>query len=463
MTEPAPESPTIVWFRDDLRAADHPALTAAVERGAPVIALFVLDDESDGIRPIGGASRWWLHHSLEALSEALAAIGGRLVLRRGAAAAVIADLITQTGAGAIVWNRRYGGAERAIDTEVKESSRAAGLDARSFAGSLLFEPWTITTGQGGPYSVFSPFWRACLASGEPRHPLPTPSALPSSPPTGPEVESDVLDDWGLLPTGPDWAQGLRDAWTPGEAGAISRLGTFVDEGLPLYSEHRDEPAVLATSNLSPHLRWGEVSPYTVWHALDEVRRMSPGAKNPAKFLAELGWREFSYHLLFHNPDMATKNFRPDFDRFPWAEPSEDTLHAWQRGRTGIPLVDAGMRQLWKTGYMHNRVRMVAASFLIKNLLVDWRVGEAWFWDTLVDADPASNSASWQWVAGSGADAAPYFRVFNPVLQETKFDPDREYIREFVPEVDGADYPEPIIDLGDSRKAALAAYEVVKRG
>jgi deoxyribodipyrimidine photo-lyase len=269
-----------------------------------------------------------------------------------------------------------------------------------------------------------------------------------------DATSDSLDDWNLLPTRPDWAGGLREAWTPGEAGAHARLDAFVTEGLPLY-HRRDEPAVAATSRLSPHLRFGEVSPFQLWEAAHGRD------KNSAKFLSEVGWREFSWNILFHSPRLATENFRPAFDSFPWGQADPVELAAWREGRTGIPLVDAGMRELWHTGYMHNRVRMVVASFLVKNLLVDWRVGEQWFWDTLVDADEANNPASWQWVAGSGADAAPYFRVFNPELQAAKFDPDAEYIRRWVPEYGTPAYPDPIVDLGETRRQALEAYEAVK--
>jgi len=273
------------------------------------------------------------------------------------------------------------------------------------------------------------------------------------------ADSDDLDDWALLPTRPDWAGGLRETWTPGEASAHERLEAFIDDGLPLY-HRRDEPGVEATSRLSPHLRFGEISPFQVWRRIHGD--MTPAARsNVAKFASEVGWREFNTHILFNVPDLATRNYRPAFDAFGWGEPNPEELEAWQHGATGIPLVDAGMRELWHTGIMHNRVRMVTASFLVKNLLVDWRIGEQWFWDTLVDADEASNPGNWQWVAGSGADAAPYFRVFNPVLQQQKFDKDAEYVERWVPEWLSPEYPEPIVDLGESRREALAAYEAVK--
>lgn len=446
-------SPSIVWLRDDLRLVDNPALTAAVERGGPTVVVYLLDELSPGARPLGGASRWWLHGSLRALADELAAIGGRLTLRQGAAAEVIPALVAEAGADAVYWNRRYG-ALREVDAALKSRLRVDGIAVESFGAALLHEPWTITSGSGDPYRVFTPFWRACLAAGEPRLPLPAPASV-----EGLTLPSDSLDDWALLPTRPDWAAGLREAWTPGEQGAHARLDHFVEHGLALY-HRRDEPGIEATSRLSPHLRFGEISPHQVWARLHQP--LSPeAATNRAKFLSEIGWREFSYSILFHLPHLATVNVRRDFDAFPWSEPDPAVLAAWQHGRTGIPIVDAGMRQLWTSGWMHNRVRMIVASLLTKNLLIDWRIGEQWFWDTLVDADEASNAASWQWVAGSGADAAPYFRVFNPVLQADRFDPDRAYVRRWVPEVDGPQYPRPIVDLAASRTEALAAYEAVK--
>ncbi|MFF1541626.1 cryptochrome/photolyase family protein [Microbacterium sp. NPDC058269] len=441
-------SPSLVWFRDDLRLSDNPALRAAIDRGEPVIALYVLDEVSPGIRPLGGAARWWLHHSLASLDERLRERGGALVLRRGPVKRIVRDTVAEVGAGAVFWNRRYGGAEREIDAALKASLRAEGLEVTSFAASLLHEPWTVTTGSGTHYSVFTPFWRACLALPAPRAPLPEPRTL-DSPDRAPA--SDTLDDWGLLPTRPDWAGGLRAAWEPGEPAARRRLRSFLDEDLPQYDRARDEPSAGATSLLSPHLRWGEISPFTVWHE-------AVGVDGAGGFLSELGWREFAWHTLYHSPDLATENLRPEFDAFPWPPLDPTHLDAWQHGDTGVPLVDAGMRELWHTGYMHNRVRMVVASFLVKNLLIDWRLGEQWFWDTLVDADEASNPFNWQWVAGSGADAAPYFRVFNPELQAKKFDPQDLYISRWA-----SDAPtEPLVDLAETRKAALAAYELVKR-
>lgn len=470
-----PGTVTLVWFRDDLRVSDNPALTAAVERGEPIVAAYVLDETSAGIRPLGGASKWWLHHSLLSLTESLAALGIPIVFLRGSAAVVIADARERLNAGAVYWNRRYGPAERELDTGIKSALTDSGVEARSFSASLLFEPWQVQTGSGGPYRVFTPFWRSYLAGPEPRHPLGTVGRLPEDDTAaahaalvdafGPAGRTDAgspvwplesLAPLDLLPTAPDWSAGLAAEWTPGESGAAERLSHFLQHEVATYPATHDLPAQRGTSGLSPHLRFGEISPSTVWHT---TRRTTSG-EGPSAFLRQLVWRDFSYHLYFHNPDIGTENMRPAFDAFPWSRPDPDVLRAWQSGTTGIPLVDAGMRELWRTGIMHNRVRMVAASFLIKNLMIDWRIGEAWFWDTLVDADPAANAVNWQWVAGTGVDSAPYFRVFNPVLQAGKFDPLGEYIRQNVPEWGTDAYPEPMVDLAESRRAALAAYSIV---
>jgi deoxyribodipyrimidine photo-lyase len=445
------ETPSIVWLRDDLRVTDNPALSAAAKRGGPVVVVYVLDEVSAGVRPLGGASKWWLHHSLAALAESLKKLGGDLVLRRGDAASEISALVDETGAGAVFWNRRYAAA-RELDADLKASLRGQGVDVHSFQANLLFEPWTISSAEGNPYRVFTPFWRACLNAGAPRDPIPAPGALQSS-----EVESDKLDDWELLPTKPDWAGGLRDRWTPGEPSALATLERFADGDLAEY-DRRDEPGLDATSHLSPHLRFGEVSPFQVWHRMHGT--LSTRAhKNRDGYLRQLVWREFNWNILFYSPELATKNFHEEYDAFPWQKPKPAQLSAWQSGNTGIRLVDAGMRELWATGYMHNRVRLVAASFLVKNLLIDWRIGEQWFWDTLVDADEANNAGNWQWVAGSGADAAPYFRVFNPDLQASRFDPRGEYTSRWIPD-DGL-ATQPIVDLAETRRAALAAYDVVR--
>jgi len=479
-----------VWLRNDLRLADNPALTAAASEGRPLVIVYIHDETGDGIRPLGSASKWWLHHSLTALDAALRKLGGQLTLRHGPAAHVLPALVKELDAASVHWNRRYTAA-RDIDAALKTHLRERGLTVESHQGNLLNEPWQIRNGQGEAYKVFTPYWRA--AQDRPvRDALPAPVAAELSWPTGDPAAStsdpadpadgsptrapasDTLADWNLLPTHPDWADGLRDTWTPGEAGAHDRLDGFVVERLADY-HRRDEPAVDATSGLSPHLRFGEISPTQIWQRLrgsGAATVPTSAHTNVAKFLSEIGWREFSAALLFDNPRLATDSYRPAYNAFPWGytvdqigdvdEPAGiNEVEAWRRGRTGIPLVDAGMRELWHTGTMHNRVRMVVASFLIKNLLIDWRVGEQWFWDTLVDADEASNPANWQWVAGSGADAAPYFRVFNPVLQQKKFDPAGDYVSRWIPELGTDAYPEPIVDLAETRRDALEAYNAVK--
>lgn len=467
---------SLVWLRDDLRLDDNPALTAAETLGLPLTVVYVLDEESAGIRPLGGAVKWWLHHSLTVLATSLEARGSRLVLRRGPAGDVIRQLATQTHAGHLFWNRRYGLPERTVDADLKAWAGENDIEASSFQANLLFEPWTIRTGAGGPYKVYTPFWRACLAGEDVREPLAAPESLPAPAPSGRGLPaSETLSSWRLLPSSPDWSGGLGETWKPGEEGAAQRLGDFLDGPADDYGTGRNIPGTEGTSRLSPYLRFGEVSPFRVWR---EIRNRYPH-QVPADvgiYRSELGWREFCWHLLYTNPDLATKNVRPEFDRFAWESPTASELDAWQQGHTGYPFVDAGMRQLWQTGWMHNRVRMAAASFLIKNMLTDWRVGEAWFWDTLVDADSASNPANWQWVAGSGADASPYYRIFNPVTQSKKFDAAGKYLREFIPELAELDgkaihepwgllgvngYPEPLVALPESRERALDAFQKLK--
>jgi deoxyribodipyrimidine photo-lyase len=460
-------SPLLVWFRQDLRLADNPALRDAIATGAPVIPVYVLDDETPGAWAMGGASRWWLRRSLMALAADLAKLGSRLTLRRGPARAALDALIAETGAAGVHWNRCYEPFAIARDKAIKADLEARGLAAKSFNASLLFEPWTIVSKSGTPFRVFTPFWKSCLAAEAPALPLAAPSKI-AAPVSWPA--SDALDSWGLEPR---WKHEF--AWAPGEAGAQAALARFVEKAIGGYASLRDRPDLEATSRLSPHLHFGEISPRQCFHA---------GAASP-KFLAELGWREFAHHLLFHIPDLPETALRAEFRDFPWRDDASK-LRAWQKGLTGYPVVDAGMRELWRTGWMHNRVRMIAASFLVKHLLLPWQAGQAWFWDTLVDADLANNSASWQWVAGCGADAAPYFRIFNPMLQGAKFDPDGVYVRRFVPELAGlpdeyihapweapADvlkkagvtlgvtYPKPIVDHGEARTRALAAFQSLK--
>lgn len=471
-------TPVIWWVRQDLRVSDNDALLGAVATGCAVLPVFVLDDESAGRWAPGGASRWWLHGSLAALGEAIAERGGSLVLRRGRAEAVLAELAAETGAERVFAGRLYEPWARARDKRVAEALRQKGVEITGAKTALLFEPWEIETKAGGPYGVYTPFSRACFDRLPPPEPAPPPKRIPA-PDRLPR--SETLDEWGLLPTKPDWAGGLRESWTPGEAGAAARLKRFVSRGLADYDETRNRPDLDATSGLSPHLHWGEISPATVWHA---ALAKSPRSAATRTFLKELLWREFSYHLLWHRPEMPEEALKPAFADFPWRR-DKAGLAAWRKGMTGYPIVDAGMRQLWQTGWMHNRVRMVVASFLVKHLLLPWQDGERWFWDTLVDADLASNSASWQWVAGSGADAAPYFRIFNPVLQGEKFDPDGAYVRRYVPELArlpaklihrpweadaailrasgitlGRDYPKPIVEHGAARARALSALETI---
>lgn len=459
--------PAIVWFRDDLRLADHPALAAALAGGGPVIPLYILE-ESATQRPPGGAARWWLDRSLAALAADIADRGNRLVLRRGAAAEVLPQVAAASGAAAVHWNRRYDRPGRDIDAALKARLGAAGVAVESHQAGLLVEPWTIAPKSGSFFRVFTPFWKAASARlGELAGLGRAPSRLRAW--NGP-LQSDDRDGWGLHPRAPDWSAGLAAAWTPGETAARARLAAFLDGPAAGYAEARDFPAAGAVSRLAPHIRFGEIAVARVVAAVRDAaetgRLPHPDAD---KFLAEIGWREFSWHLFFHFPELATRNFQPAFDAFPWRE-DETALAAWRRGRTGYPFVDAGMRELWQTGSMHNRARMVAASFLTKHLLIDWRVGEAWFWDTLVDADVASNPANWQWVAGSGADAAPYFRIFNPALQGGKFDPDGRYVRRWVPETAAlsgafarraaASYPPPIVEHAAARRRALAAFAAI---
>ncbi len=481
MTSPPP---LLVWFRQDLRIGDNPAIASALAQaragGHPVIGFYCLDETNADSRALGGANRWWLHHSLARLRDALAAYNIPLILRRGRADAQVSTLITETGARHLFWNRQYEAAAIARDTALKAALTAQGVSVESSNALLLVEPWEVKTGQGGPFQVFTPFWRAArpLAAARPPLPVPAPGRLPDPP----VLASDPLESWDLLPTAPDWAGGMRDQWTPGAAGALARLDDFLAARLTAYADTRDRPDVSGTSALSPHLRFGEISPRQIWAALDQACAGDLAARGPENFSRELGWREFSYHLLFHQPQISHRPLRSQFENFPW-QPDAEALRAWQRGQTGYPIIDAGMRQLWHTGWMHNRVRMLVGSFLVKHLLQPWQAGEEWFWDTLVDADPASNPASWQWVAGCGADAAPYFRIFNPVLQGEKFDPDGDYVRRWVPELRelpsafihkpreapllvlraagvslGQTYPRPLIELSFGRDRALDALK-----
>jgi deoxyribodipyrimidine photo-lyase len=472
-------NPIIVCFRQDLRLSDNPALIHAVKSKRPVVCLYVHDDETPKDWRSGSASRWWLHKSLESPSAELKRKGGTLVLRKGNADAILKKLATDSKAEAICWNRCYEPFAIARDKKLKSDLAEDGIEVQSFNSALLFEPWELKTKAGGPFRVFTPFWRAAQELPPPEAPCPVPREIEFY---KHRLTSDALSDWKLLPTKPDWAGGLRDAWMPGEEGARVRLSRFV-QSIGNYSEGRDRPDRDDTSRLSPHLHWGEISPRQVWHAVNSHAAEHGSGDG---FLSEIGWREFSYHLLFSNPRLPERPLREEFSNFPWHD-SEKNFHAWTKGKTGIPIVDAGMRQLWQTGWMHNRVRMIAASFLIKHLMIDWRRGAKWFWDTLVDADLANNSASWQWVAGCGADAAPFFRIFNPVLQGEKFDASGDYVRRFVPELAkmpgshihkpwaagkdtlsnagvtlGENYPHPVVDLAQGRERAISAFKSLRK-
>ena len=474
MTIEAEDRPVILWFRQDLRLADNPALAHAVETGRPILPVYILDQGAAALS-IGAASLWWLDKSLRALDASLRALGSRLILRRGDSEAELRHLIDETGADAVYMNRRFEPAAFARDVDIAHGLQAEGVACKGWNGTLLTRPGSVLNGSGQPYKVFTPFHRTLLATVAAPPQAPAPSSLATPP--GPA--SDDIDAWGLHPTRPDWSGGFD--WTPGEAGAEAALAAFLSRGLKSYSTGRDIPAEPATSRLSPHLHFGEISP---WRAVEAARTAAVDGHVPAaeaeKFVAEIGWREFSAHLLHAFPQMTDTAFRPEYDAMPWRDDPVG-LDAWQRGQTGYPVVDAGMRELWATGFMHNRVRMIVASFLIKHLLIDWREGEAWFRDTLVDADLASNVQNWQWVAGSGADASPYFRIFNPITQGQKFDADGRYVRRWVPELRGvpdrwlhapwtappevlrdarlrlgAEYPRPIVDHDVARKRALEA-------
>jgi deoxyribodipyrimidine photo-lyase len=471
-----PEPVSIVWFRNDLRLDDNPALAAAVALGGPIIPAFIWAPEESGAWPPGGASRWWLHHSLTALAKDLQVLKSPLIVRFGPSLDALRALALETHATHLFWNRCYGPAFRERDSVIKKTLRDEGLTVQSYNGSLLFEPARITTQEGKPFQVFTAFWKACR-----NHAVDKPVAAPVDflIRSKAKVDSMKVVDLELLPKR-SWPKGLAANWKPGEQEAQRSWQAFKRQPIKSYQIDRDFPSVLGTSRLSPHLHFGEISPRRIWWNLNEHANESS-----LFYVRELGWREFAHHLLYHFPDTTHHPLRPRFGAFPWRRDKRE-LRAWQKGQTGYPLVDAGMRELWKTGWMHNRVRMVVGSFLVKHLLLPWPAGAAWFWDTLVDADLPNNTLGWQWCAGCGADAAPYFRIFNPVSQGEKFDPQGEYVRRWVPElaelparwvhqpwqapaevlaaanvVLGSNYPRPIVDHTFARARALEAFGSIK--
>ncbi len=468
-------STAIVWFRQDLRLCDNPAFAEACRHHDFIIPLYILDEIHT---PIGGSQRWWLHHSLTSLDQGLKKLGLNLCLRQGKSLDVLKQLVEDYQIESIYWNRCYDPVSIERDTVIKKVLQTGGISIESINGSLLHEPWQIKNMSGQFFKVFTPYWQTCLKQMN----IPKPYTMPRIP-KALEAHSDSLASWKLLPNKPNWAIAFGDYWQPGEEGACRKLANFIDINLKGYNTSRDEPIKDATSKLSPHLHFGEISPWQIWRAIELVKLDKDcDWKSVDRFLSEIGWREFSYYLLYHFPSLPKANYKSDFDIFPW-ENSDTFLKCWQKGMTGYPIVDAGMRELWHTGYMHNRVRMIVASFLTKDLLIDWRIGASWFLDTLVDADLASNSASWQWVAGCGTDAAPYFRIFNPILQGEKFDPNGDYVKQWVPELKsvpvqwvhkpwmapqdkiglclGKDYPEPIVDHLEARTQALIHYKMIR--
>lgn len=467
-------STAIIWFRQDLRLNDNPAFFEASANYQNVIPLYILDGKNSAL---GEAQAWWLHHSLSALKASLKKQWGlNLVLRKGNPLDIIIELVNKHAINSVYWNRCYEPLSIERDKTIKATLQEQGINAVSFNANLLNEPWTIRNKQGDFFKVFTPYWKNCQ-----QHLMVGPASVLTHRPAPVEIATDEIDEWALLPR-LNWAAQFSEHWEPGELGAQHRLDEFISHHLHGYKVNRDIPNKQATSRLSAHLHYGEISPLAIVRAINAAK-LDPACDlaSAEHFLSELGWREFSYYLLYHMPSLPHKNFKSAFDAFPWHN-DEALLKCWQKGMTGYPIIDAGMRELWQTGYMHNRVRMIVASFLTKGLFIDWRLGADWFLDTLVDADLANNSASWQWVAGCGADAAPYFRIFNPVLQSQKFDPTGAYIRRFVPELAGVDnkaihvpwefvnaasvysktnYPKPIVNHSEARAKALAYYNQIK--
>ena len=468
---PTETSPILLWCRRDLRLSDHPALTEAARSGRPVVPVFLLDEVVEGL---GAAPKWRLGLGVDVFAKALESIGTRLILRRGPALRVLRELLRETGATEVWWTRQYDPDQIARDKAVKAALHDAGLEARSFPGHLLFEPWTLQTGQGKPYQIYTPFWRAALGRGVAQQRLAPPTAL-TTPQHWPESED--LADWQLGRAMNRGAEVVRAYIHVGEAAAQMRLATFVRDRMEGYARDRDRLDLDASSGLSENLAYGEISPLALWEA--GQRAMEDGKSGAETFLKEVVWREFAYHLLYHTPHITQESWRASWESFPWKPESAETLR-WKQGRTGIEVVDAAMRELYVTGRMHNRARMLVASYLTKHMLTHWRVGQRWFADCLIDWDPASNAMGWQWVAGSGPDASPYFRIFNPQTQAETFDPEGTYRRRWLAEISDdppetalrffdacprswgmtpdQDYPAPLVGLAEGRKRALDAHE-----
>lgn len=474
-----PDSPVIVWIRKDLRLSDNPALFYAAKQSSSVIPVYIWAPQEEGKWGMGGAQQWWLHHSLEAFSQSLIKNGITLIIQRGKSSTVLADLAQQTGARAVFWNKAYEPAEKVRDAQVADALHLNGIETTQCEVQLLHDPTRVLTGSGTPYKVFTPFWRKIAAHLVISAPLGIPE-IPEMPATYTSINSLHINELELLPK-LSWADGFHGMWTPGEGTALGRLRTFLNQNIDEYNTKRDFPFIDGTSLLSPHLHFGEISPRTVWEEITHGNLDARSDDLKAPYLRQLIWREFSYHLIHHFPHTAEQNLRSRFDHFPWSR-SQEKLLSWQKGETGYPIVDAGMRQLWHTGWMHNRVRMIVASFLTKHLLTHWLEGAKWFWDTLVDANLPNNTMGWQWAAGSGADAQPFFRIFNPMNQGKKFDSNGEYVRKWVPELSnvsnsfihepwlmdsqqqhnanvriGTHYPLPIVDHKEAREIALSAY------
>ncbi|MBX9805542.1 MAG: DNA photolyase family protein [Alphaproteobacteria bacterium] len=472
MNDSKENTPVIMWFRQDLRLTDNPALSLALSTGKPIIPLFILEEGTH--RPLGAASRWWLHHSLKALEESLQ----YLCLRQGNPEKILKDIIAKTGANKIFWTQRFDPFGQKTDAAIEKTLTQEGLACHSLNSNYLLKPGTILNNSGKPFQIFTPYWKQCADNIISLPTDPAPTSIPLL-----KIPCDTLEEWKLQPSNPNWAADFPSHWKPGEKNASSALEDFVNFKLPGYAVRRNLPDQEGTSRLSPHLHWGEISPRQVWNVVqDKFAKQHPYGDDVRTFLSELGWREFAQDCLLRFPNLSTIPLRSEFNNFPWEDHPKNFL-AWQRGQTGYPIVDAGMRQLWKTGWMHNRVRMIVASFLVKDLLIPWQKGEAWFWDTLVDADEASNAMNWQWVTGCGVDAAPFFRIFNPVLQGEKFDPEGNYIRKWLPELKALPnsyihkpwlapshilqyssiqlnktYPSPIVDHKLRRQKALMAFK-----